>query len=317
MDSMVIDEASSLAEVEARLASESGCLPAGQLDFIPGHWGTPEARAQQPRSVSRPEEFAGGEALSISCTQTDLPARQQQALVAQWCEVLPSLSGVRRVYFQSKVSQALFDAVVQLPALESLYLKWNGIQALDAVTGHPSLQHLHLGGSGSLVSLLPLHSVKRLETLEVAGLAKAPDLAPLSPLAGLRRLGFCGNDGKPLQVPSLSPLDQLVELEWLHLGALKAVDERLAPLRGLKRLRWLGLPNYYRMEEFASLSKHLPDTMCDWFRPYQRYAHSVFPCPRCKLNCRVMTSGKGSRLLCPGCDTKALARHVWAYLRAA
>ena len=39
-----------------------------------------------PRSVRRPEDYAGGEHLAIACTQTELPAKAQKALVEAWCE---------------------------------------------------------------------------------------------------------------------------------------------------------------------------------------------------------------------------------------
>ena len=37
--------------------------------------------------------------LCISCTQTELPAAKQRALVGEWCDLLPTLDRVRMLQF--------------------------------------------------------------------------------------------------------------------------------------------------------------------------------------------------------------------------
>jgi hypothetical protein len=299
---------------------DSGCLPEGVSLTLPSFWGELARASTEPRTIRHPHQFEGGEFLSIACTQTDLPAAAQKALVAQWCALLPTLRGVRVLWLQSKVPQALFDAACRLPGLQSLYLKWNGLQQLDALVESPTLRHLHLGSSGGIVSLAPLQALPDLAWFQIANAHKVGTLDDLAGLVQLEGLGFTGGDSQPATVPSLAPLAGLHGLRWLQLGALRAADGSLRPLGGLTGLRWLGLPNQFERAEFAWLSTRLPQTACDWLAPYARFHRSVFPCAVCRRAgrdfCRVMSTGRGSKLLCPHCDAAALARQVAAFEQA-
>lgn len=291
----------------------SGCLPEGESTYEPSPWNRWSRAGEQPASIRHPDQFSGGDTLCIACTQTGLPAREQRALVQAWCEVLPTLTGLRRLWLTTRVPQELFDAACRLPALEGLWLKWNGLKSLQAAEGHAALTWLHLGESSSLESLAALHRLPALRWFQVDGVRKLGTLEPLRGLVALEGLGFTGGDGKGLEVPSFEPLAGLSGLRWLHLGSVRPADGSLRPLAQLTALRWLGLPNRLEMAEFAWLSRRLVTTRCDWLAPYARFHRSVFPCPKCKANCRVMTTGRGSRLLCPDCDAPALARHVAAW----
>src|SRR6187455_513843 len=57
-----------------------------------------------PKSVRDPADD-GGPRLSLVVTQTDLPAAKQKALVREWCGLLPTLAGVRTLWFHSRVTQ--------------------------------------------------------------------------------------------------------------------------------------------------------------------------------------------------------------------
>src|SRR5258706_4456735 len=80
-----------------------------------------------PSVVARPEDFVGTDRLNVACTQTALPAREQRALVRAWCDILPSLKGIRFLWFSSRVPQDLFDAACRVAELEGFYIKWSGI----------------------------------------------------------------------------------------------------------------------------------------------------------------------------------------------
>lgn len=294
----------------------SGCLPEGQSSYEPSVWNRLAQGGRQPRSIRSPDQWAGGETLSVACTQTELPAREQRALVQAWCEVLPTLTGLKTLWFTSRVPQDLFDAACRIPGLEGLWLKWNGLRSIAAAEGHATLKQLHLGESASLESLDAPHRMPALRWFQVDGVRKLATLEPLRGLEGLEGLGFTGGDGKGLEVPSFEPLSALTGLRWLHLGAVRPADGSLRPLGGLTGLRWLGLPNRFETVEYAWLSRRLTATKCDWLAPYARFHRSVFPCTQCKANCRVMTAGRRSKLLCPACDAAALGRHVAAWEQA-
>jgi hypothetical protein len=306
----------SLKEIEDSLALMSGCLGDHESAVVPSHWAKVARAGAEPRSIRRPQEYGGGAELSILCTQLDVPAKQQRLLVEEWCETLPTLKDVRTLWFQSRVPQALFEAACRLPALEGLWIKWSGITGLDALPQLGKLRYFHLGQSGGLRSLSLLAEMPRLEWLQLGGTVKATDIESLAPLSRLIGLGFTGGDGQAIRLPSLAPLSRLSSLRWLHLGALRVEDKSLRPLAALPELEWLHLPNWFAVSEFAWLSTRLPRTTCEWLAPFSRLHRSVFPCQKCKTNCRVMTTGRPSRLLCPSCDTSLLARHVAAFNRA-
>ena len=303
-----------LQQCLAELQSETGWLAAGESAYRPHYWNL--HHDQQPRSVRSPDDYGGGPDLTIECTQLDLPASQQRKLVAQWVQVLPTLQGVRRLWFSSRVPQDLFDAACRIQGLTDLWIKWSGIKALDAVAGLPGLQRFHLGDSASLQTLQPLTGLHQLQWLWLDGLSKVPDLDPLAQLVGLEGLFVAGTDSKPLGVPTLAPLAALQRLRWLQLGCLRPAQGGLEPLAALQALQYLGTPNWFTVEQFAQLSARLPNTAGSWLAPYARQHPGNFRCPKCRERGQVFTAGKPMRRLCPACDAQVLAQHMARYRAA-
>ncbi len=290
------------------LQHETGWLAAGESDYQPHYWNL--HHAQRPRDVRAPDEYTGGADLAIACTQLEMPASQQRRLVAQWVEVLPTLHGVQRLWFSSRVPQELFDAACRMPGLTDLWIKWSGITTLDAVAGLRGLLRFHLGESARLASLQPLVALPQLQWLWLDGMAKIPGLDPLAMLRGLEGLFVAGSGSKALVVPTLKPLAQLQGLSWLQLGALRTAADGLQPLAALRQLQYLGLPNWFEVEEFASLAAQLPHTRCSWFQPYARQHAGNFRCPKCQQRAQVFTAGKPMRRLCPACDAAPLVAQM-------
>lgn len=279
-----------------------------------GYWDLPAN--ESPDTITRPSEGVAGAKVAILCTRTGLPAKAQSRLVSEWCELLPTLGEVRSLWFHSRVPQPLFDAACRVPNLDALYVKWSGVTNLEALTNLRNLRHLFLGSSAGVVDIAPLASMRSLRSLGLENLKRVTKLEVLAGLADLEELGFVGADGQRNRVETLTPLAGLNRLRWLHLGGIHVDDGSLDPLRMLLNLRWLNLGNYFDARAFAKLAAQLPQTQCDWFRPFKTFDASVFPCVRCKSNGRVMTSGKGSKLLCPTCDSAALERHVALFRQA-
>lgn len=304
-------ENSELADILAELATESGCLAEGESAYVPHYWNL--HRSEQPKAVRSPDEYAGGPDLGIRCTQLDVPAGQQRKLVAQWVQVLPTLQGVRRLWFTSRMTQELFDAACRIEGLTDLWIHWSGVRSLQAVAGLSGLLRFHLGQSASVETLAPLTGLGRLQWLFLDGIAKVPDLEPLTGLASLEGLFIAGNESKSLVVPSLEPLAALPALRWLHLGSLRVTSGGLQPLARLQGLDYLGLPNFFEVEAFAQLAAQLPHTRGHWLAPFARQHPGSFTCRRCRERGQVMTAGSPMRSLCPGCDAQTLARHVQRY----
>lgn len=305
-----IKNSAQLDDIVDALSRIDGALCDGERSGIPSHWGALQSTGAVPRSIMRPSEWAGGEILSVACTQTSLAARDQKKLVDQWCEALAGMTSVRTLLFTTKVPQDLFDAACAMKSLKALQLKWNSIKDLSRLAEATSLRCLNLGQSSSVESLEPVAGCAGLEWFQIESPTKAFSLTPLAGMSQLIGLGFLGQEGKKLTVPSLDALSGLASLRWLHLGSVHVADDSLRPLAKLRHLEWLGLGNHFETEEFAWLSTQLADTICDWLKPYARFNRSLFPCRRCATHYRVMTSGRGSQLLCPCCDRLKLAKQV-------
>lgn len=276
-------------------------------------WARESQRAMEPKCISSPDEYDGSPYLAISCTQTDLPDREQARLVETWCHLLPTLDEVQWLWFYSRVPQCLFDAACQIPALRGLYVKWSGIENLEPLTQCTNLTHLKLGSSPGIRSLDPLGCLTWLKWLQVDNVRAAKTVEPLQSLKRLEGLGFTGGEFKNYTIHSFEPLGCMTNLRWLHLGSVHTEDQSLKTFANLKNLEFLGLGNFFPLEEFAWLSLRLSPSVCEWLQPYVKAHSSVFPCPRCKANWKVLASGKRGRLLCPTCDSVKLARHVMRF----
>lgn len=264
-----------------------------------------------PPALQDPADYQSSELLHIALN-SDVPARKRKVWLQQWCEVLPSLIDVQWLWLSApRVSQELFDAACRLPRLKGLDIRLSGVRSLEPLRSRAGeLEVLIVGSAPGIESIEPLAAMNKLRWLRLDNVVSARSLAPLQALTGLQGLGFTGVETKPHEVETLAPLAGLTELQWLHLGAMRVADGSLRPLAGLTALRFLGLPNYFPAEEFARLSLHIRPEVCQWCQPFNRAHSSVFPCRTCKTNWRVQPSGRGSKLLCPTCDTDALAGYI-------
>ena len=280
--------------------------------FEPGdsYWYYRPTLGFPPAAVRLPAEYDGGERLSLSITQLDLSAAKQKALVREWCELLPTLVGVRTLWFHSRVSQPMFEAACAVPGLEGLYVKWSGITSLRPLAGHPTLTHFHLGGAPSATGLDALASVPGLVDLELCNVAAAGDLDFVRGMARLRALQLTGdsNSIKALKIRSLAPLRALRSVERLTVTCARVEDASLAPLADLPALRHLALANQFPMAEVARLAGRRPDIACDLYEP-TRGPVQWLACKRCHARTMVGLTGKGKAWLCLACDAGRIDRH--------
>ena len=255
-----------------------------------------------PTVVRSPDLYDGSERLSISCTQTELPAKAQRDLLRLWCEALPGMSKVRYLWFHSKVPQELFEAACRIPRLEGLYVKWSSIYTLDPLAQPKHLKYVRIGSSPGIAGISCLAGLAHLRWLELDNLKLVSDLAPIETLTRLQGFGFTGAEGRRNTVASLAPVSKLLDLRWLHLGAMHVQDGSLRALATLKNLSWLGVGNFYPWSEFAWLSAQLPKTECTWFKPGDNLGRLGIKCKRCDTGIMLL-SGKGKAKLCPSCDS--------------
>lgn len=278
------------------------------------YWYYRPQRNFPPPLVRLPDEYDGGERLSLGITQTGLTPAKQKALVREWCALLPTLANVRTLWFHSKVTQEMLEAACAMPALEGLYVKWSGITSLAPLAGLPRLAYFHLGSAPSAEGLEALATLPGLVDLEISNVRAAADLRFVEGLAGLRALSVSGdsNSIKPLNIPNLAPLACLHALERLTLSTVRVENPSLAPLAGLAKLKYLRLSNAFPMEEVAWLAGRRPDIHCDSFQPTSGPVQA-FGCKQCGQKTMVMTTGKGKAWLCQHCDAARLEKHVAAF----
>ena len=280
-----------------------------------GFWNRPPKDEFPPKSVTYPSEYDGSEKLSIVCTQTDLPAKEQKRLIEEWCSVLPTLNSVKYVWFLSKVSQSLFDAACQMPLLEGLFIKWSSLSTIEPLLGSAQLRYVHIGSSPGIQSIAPVRDLAQLQWLELDNVKLVTDLTPVGRLKNLEGFSFTGAEGRGNVVKSFEPLKDLEQLRWLHLGAIHPEDGSIDAIGHLKNLQWLGIGNYFSTEQFARLSVKLPNTVSSWLKPYDDLGRLGIMCGHCKSS-KFMLTGKGAGTICPICSKKKFERHMAIYRQA-
>ncbi len=274
------------------------------------YWHHRPTRDFPPKSIRQPEDYTGGERLSLAITQTNLPAKEQKALVKRWCELLPTLTNVKTLWFQSRTSQDMFDAACAVPNLEGLYIKWGALTDMTPITRAQNLKALHIGGSPSMQHLEALTGLPNLQWLELENIKALADPGFVGQLTRLRGLSLAGGDigtGNVVKMDSLSALAGLKDLEWLALSYLRVADESLAPLAELPKLKVLLISNQFPAREYAWLAGRRPDIQCEKFTPVDGPMDWT-QCKKCKQKMMVLLTGKEWPMLCAACDQAKVDR---------
>jgi len=288
-------------------------IAARSLEIHPwqSYWVHRPALNFPPPSHQDPADFDGGERLSLACTQTNASASQQKKWVAAWCEKLPSCDSVKTLWFQTKVTQALFEAACQMPHLESLYIKWGALRSLEPLLQLKQLRHLHLGSAPSAEPIAVLSQLTTLVDLEIENNPGVSDLRFLEPLTALESLSISGqrNSLKKVKIKSLAPLARLKQLKRLMLTTLILEEPSLDALTDLPKLKYLLLSNQFEMAEIARLAALLPEVDCDLFAPVSEVYQGIL-CKTCKQSTTmVMLTGKGKPWRCLNCQPAQIEAH--------
>lgn len=216
----------------------------------------PEQRFPPP-AITRPDEFNGADRLTVVCTQTHLPAREQRALVRSWCDFLPTVKGLKLLWLSSRVNQDLFDAACRIPDLEGLYIKWSGIADLSSIERLGALKYFHLGQSGQVKSIVPLATLN-LRWLDLELLSHIRNLEPLAPLIGLEGLSLEGSMSTAWRVESLAPVGLLTNLRYLSIANLRSDDKSLAGIFGLGHLETFRHATWWNSGELKEIRRRNP-----------------------------------------------------------
>lgn len=282
-------------------------------DVQPSHgfWYHRPTKNFPPKSIRYPSDYDGSDRINIVCTQTDLKPSEQKKLVKSWCEVLPELDKVEYIWFSSRATQELLNAVCEMKSLKGLYIKWSGIKSINNIVKAKSLRYLHIGSSPSLAPLEPLVQLPSIEWLELENIRACSDLSFTSNLTNLKGLSIAGdgNSIKYLKAKTLEPLTALQNLYWLSLGTFIVEQDGLLPLAKLRKLKYLFISNKYLMEDVAALAGAMPDVECDLFDPVSG-VYDFFTCKKCGERKMVLPTGKGKPWMCQSCDAKRIEKHI-------
>jgi hypothetical protein len=200
-----------------------------------GYWPLRQMSGDIPPAIRSPDAYTGGDVLNIACTQTGLPAKEQQRLVEAWTRCLPDVQATT-VVFSSKVSQPLFDAACRAPNLHALNLKWSACTSLAALTHARRLTALWIGSSPAIADLGPLAQLSELRHLFLENVGAPVDISFVRHLVALQEFGLSAARGHRMSVLTLEPLSALPLLKMLWLVSLQIQQGGLEPLHGLKSL---------------------------------------------------------------------------------
>jgi hypothetical protein len=197
------------------------------------------------KQIVTPEEYKGEKYAEIACTQLDNKTEQKR-IVKRWCDLLCSEQlPLRFVWFVSRHSQQLFDAICHQQNLEGLWIKWGVYPDISRLANLSNLKYLHLGGGGSIPDISPLHGLKELKCLESSHLYKISDYSFLANLKNVDDLVIEGDPYsamKRVELDSLRFIEDMPQLRRLELSMMRVKDHSYLPITKLNNLVSLSLP---------------------------------------------------------------------------
>jgi hypothetical protein len=197
--------------------------------------------------IRKVEEYNGEEYLVLGCTQLDNhTAAEQTRVVNSWCELFRSQQlPARIIWFETRMSQKIVDAVCHLEKLEGLWIKWGVYPDVSNLRQLQNLQYLHLGGGSSIPDISSVATLTRLKCFEALHLYKISDYSFLSQLKGIDDLTIEGDPYsamKKVELDSLQFLEEMPQMQRLELCMLKIKDHSYLPITKLSNLKSLSLP---------------------------------------------------------------------------
>jgi hypothetical protein len=202
-----------------------------------------------------PDEYRGGLGLYLAMERAGDPPTsfKLKQRIAAWCDFLPTLADVRRVWLDCHVPQKLFDAVCRMPALESLHVKWGGVDDLTPMTALASLRHVHLGSLTKVVDMRPVASMSQLVSLELENFKRVTQYDDLSALSSLEMLAIQGGVWAAQRMESLEPIGLMRGLRSFSMINTSLQSRSLDPLLSLRNLEHFNAAWHLSDAELAKL----------------------------------------------------------------
>lgn len=169
----------------------------------------------------------------------------RKSLFKDWMQLLPSLTNLRKLYLSHKVNQAFFEKICEVNQLESLELKWTGIEELSSIQKLKRLSNLHIRSGARISDISPLKDLAGLKSLFLEYLPKLIDFSPIGHLRKLESLSIYGNiyHFKDQIIQTISFLEKVTRLEHLGLVCTKVLDNSYETILQLKNLKHFSISN--------------------------------------------------------------------------
>lgn len=216
-------------------------------------------------------------------------------------ERLKSFSNLKKLWIYT-VNQKEFNTILNLVNPKMLYIYEMRVEDLSVIASLTNVEILALEWNTKANNLWNLSNNTSLKFLSIKHFPKLNDISPLQNSKSLELLDLSGGNWNSLKLNRLQPLKYLNNLKYLGLSNIKVQDESLKPISELKGLQELEVANQFPTEEYAMLSVALPNTKCDYFKPYI-YLHSPID------GKDIMVIGKRKPFLNSKVDVKRLQKY--------
>ena len=192
--------------------------------------------------------------------------------------------------------------------LDSLFIKWSGnrINDFENLKELKALRRLYLGNSTQIYDLNFLKSLSNLEWLEINEQPNMKKIDGIGLVTNLKGLIITGGIKGKQKIENIEQLKSLKKLQYLKLASTYIETEDLSPICDLKFLKYLDLPIYYPMEEYAKIAASLPN--CN--HGILAYRETGYKCSKCKNGIKVKPMMKNSREICLSCDSEKVDKLI-------
>lgn len=147
------------------------------------------------RNITAISEHDGSKQCGIWCTQLQgrYSDAQSRKILKEWIGYLRDHpTAFHALHFNSRVPQALLDAICCQTELTELRIKCGSFSDLSRLAHLKKLRYLYLGSSPSVTSLSPLPELDELLVLYIEYFKRTPDMSPLKNLQKLEQLTISG-----------------------------------------------------------------------------------------------------------------------------
>lgn len=147
-------------------------------------------------------EYKGEEQLCIACTQLSgeeekvifpdiktYSESEKKKILKEWIDFFNTETKMlKKLHFNSKVPQPLFDAACCQKNLKELRFKWGSYSELSSLENLENLEYLYIGQGTSVKDITVLGKLKSLIVLHIEGFKQIEDYSSLTSLESLEQL---------------------------------------------------------------------------------------------------------------------------------